>query len=218
MDLVEEGVDRILMGIASRGTILSEGERRVVAYHEAGHALVAMSLPGVAVPHKLTIVPRGGSLGHCAVAEPYDKVIRSQSELVDQMAVLLGGRVAEELVFGDRASGSAADLERVGELARRMVCQMGMSDALGPMAFDGAAGEARWGRSEEEARMIYAESRRLVDQGHERARAVLTGARAALDRAANALLDQETLTAAELERLVTATRSPAAATARSVKR
>ncbi|HVE47439.1 MAG TPA: AAA family ATPase [Acidimicrobiales bacterium] len=201
MALVEDSIDRAVMGVASRGTILTEGERRVVAYHESGHALVALALGGAGVPHKLTILAHGDAVGHCAVIESHDRVLRSQSELIDHIAALLAGRVAEEIVFGDRASGAAADLQRATGLARRMVCELGMSDALGPMAYsDGRGGESS-GRSDEEARIIYAETRRLLGQGHQRAHEVLAASRPALDRVAAALLARESISAPELMEL-----------------
>ncbi len=200
LQLLEEGVDRAVIGVASRGTILSEAERRMVAYHEAGHALVAMALPGAALPHKLTIVPRGGTLGHCAVVDTHDRAVRSQSDFLGTLAMLLGGRAAEELVFADRASSAESDLERVGEIARMMVCELGMSDALGPVGYGSNGANA--GRSEEEARLIYSEVRRLVDEAYEQALSVLVSSRRVLDRVAEALLERESLSAAELEHLV----------------
>ena len=198
MALVEEGIDRVLLGVASRGVLLTDEERRLIAYHEAGHALVARALPGAVLPHKLSISPRGATLGHCQVFETHDRMVRSKSMLLDQMAGLLGGRVAEELVFAELSAGSAGDLRRVGHIARQMVSELGMSDALGPLSYDNADGRVC---SEEEARLIHLETRRLADDAYERARAVLAANRGTLDRLAGALLEHETITAAEIEAL-----------------
>src|SRR5205807_6454531 len=116
-----------------------EDERRVVAYHEAGHALVAHALPTPSVPHKLTIVGKGAVLGHCSVLDTHDRLVHSRSALLDHLAVALGGRVAEVRLLGEPASTSAEDLRRVGALARQMVAELGMSDVLGPVAYRTAA-------------------------------------------------------------------------------
>ena len=193
--LLEEGVDRALLGVSGHATRMSSIERRAVAYHEAGHALVAMALPNTAPPHKLTIVPRGRTLGHCARVAEDDKVLFSRSALLDDLAVALGGRAAEDLVLGDPLSGVADDLRRVGDIARRMVCELGMSDAVGLVP------HADGGLSNDAARVIETEVRRLVDDAYGRARRVLLAWRAALDAVASALLEHETLSAADLERL-----------------
>ena len=195
MAVVDEAIDRAILGITSRATVLSEEERRMVAYHEAGHALVARGVPGSAPSHKLTIVPRGGALGHCTVLDAYDRLVVSRSGMVDHMAVGLGGRVAEQLVFGEPGSGSGSDLERVGEMARHMVRDLGMSDAAGPLGY-GAMPSA------DAARLIDAEARRLASEAEDRARAVLAACRGDLDRVAQALLERETLSAADLDDLV----------------
>ena len=196
---VDEAVDRTLLGVASRGTILSDEERRMVAVHEAGHALVALAVRGPAGMHKLSIVPRGGTLGQCTLLESgnADRHLVSQSRLLDDLAIALGGRAAEEILFGEPASGAGSDLRRVGELARSMVRDLGMSDAVGPLAFPGP-GDAGWPPSEEARRLVDAEARRLAQLAGERARAVITSSRAALERVAEALVTNETLSAAEV--------------------
>ncbi|HSH58199.1 MAG TPA: ATP-dependent zinc metalloprotease FtsH [Acidimicrobiales bacterium] len=203
MSLVEEGIDRAWMGVASRATILSEDERRVVAYHEAGHALVARGLPGASVAHKVTIVARGVALGHCSLSEPHDQLIRPRSMLLNQMAAGLGGRAAEDLVFGEPGSGAANDLRWAGGIARRMVCELGMSTVVGLVPYGDGLDPDTGPRSysEQTTRAIDAEVRSLMDEAYGRARAVLEGARAALDRVAHALLDKESLSLAELEQL-----------------
>jgi cell division protease FtsH len=193
--LIEEGIDRTMMGVASRGTLMSEDERRMVAYHETGHALVALAVEGATPPHKISIIPRGTALGRCTLVDTHDRVVHSQSMMMANMAVLLGGRAAEEIVFGELGAGAGSDLERVSDMAQRMVRELGMSKAVGPLAFgdqerpDGR----RRSYSDDATRIIDAEVRRLVTEAEERARAVLTQWRPALDRVAEELLDNETL-------------------------
>ncbi|MGI8727927.1 MAG: AAA family ATPase [Solirubrobacterales bacterium] len=196
MDLVEEGIDRARLGVASRGVILSEEERRIVAYHEAGHALVSWALPAAEPPHKLSIVARGGALGHCTTVDAHDRVLVPRSLLIDRMAVGLGGLVAEEVVFGEPTTGSASDLDMASSIARRMVCELGMSTTVGRVTYP------RQAATEAAGQAIDAEVRRLVDtEAYGRAHAILTGSRAALDRIALALLERETLTGDQLSAL-----------------
>jgi cell division protease FtsH len=183
---------------------MSDEERRIVAYHESGHALVALALPHATPPHKLTILPRANTLGHVRTLDTHDRVVSTRSMMIDEMAAFLGGKMAEELIFGEAGSGCSADLEHVGRVARRMVRQFGMSEALGSVAYPDR--EQDWRRpppsySEESARTIDAEVRRLVTEASERASLVLTASRPALDAVATALLERETLTAADLEAL-----------------
>jgi cell division protease FtsH len=203
MTMVEEGIDRATLGLGSRATIMSEEERRVVAYHEAGHALVALTVPGASPPHKLTIVPRGGTLGHCSMLDTHDRVMLSKTMLMGRMAMFLGGMIAEELVIGESGTGPSSDLDRVGEIARQMVRNYGMGGALGPLTYPD-----RRGFSEDSARMIDAEVRRLVEDARAMATDVLRTHRPALDRVARALLDHETLTADELEKTAALGKSP----------
>ncbi len=203
MALVEEGIDRATIGLASRGRVMSDQERRATAYHEAGHALVARALPGATPPHKLTIVARGASLGHCRSLDTHDRVSFSRSMLIDLMAVGLAGRAAEQLALGEPQTGAASDLAQVRRLARQMVCDEAMSEGLGLLAYPEETG--RDGRqrsySEEAARVIDAEERKLVEEAGRRAQAALVAARDALDRVAQALVENETLGAQELEAL-----------------
>jgi cell division protease FtsH len=198
MALVDEAVDRTLIGISSRATILGPEERRMVAYHEAGHALVARALPGTAAPHKLTIVSRGPTLGHCSIPEAHDALLHTQSALVDHMAVALGGRVAEMLEFGQPVSGSAADLQRVGSISRRMVRELGMGHGLAPLDYPDGADST----SDETARVIDAEARRLAQEAEQRARTVLMSCRAELNQVASALLERESLSATDLDEIL----------------
>ena len=203
---LEEGVERVLLGVASRRSIMSADERRMVAFHEAGHALVGLTLPGVSVPHKISIVPRGRMLGYVWQANEEERTMHSRSMLLNQMAMGLGGRAAEQLVFGEPGSGASDDLARVSATARRMVCELGMSEALGAMSYVdetydyGRSGPP--GHSEKEMMLIGEEIRRLVDEAMASATRVLIDSRPALERIAAALLEQETVSAAELEALV----------------
>ncbi len=200
MGLVEEGIDRVLGGIGS-GSIMSESERRAVAYHEAGHALVARSLSAETVVHKLSVVPRGRRLGVAWLPESSDRLLYPRSALVKRMATLLAGRVAEEMVLGESSGAAAQDLTRVGDIACRMVCEYGMSARIRalPLGHDGDL--RRQALSEETARVIDSEVSGLIEEAEELARAALTASRAALERVAQSLVEHETLTMADVERL-----------------
>jgi len=190
--LFEEAVERVMLGVASRRTILSAEERRATAYHEAGHAVVGAFLPGLTMAHKVTIVPRGEASGYVWIIDQDEQVVWSRSRLLHQMAGLLGGRAAEQLVLGEPSAGASSDLARVSVLARKMVCEYGMGDNLGQQAFERTAIGAPI-YSEDEARQIGIEVRRITDEAHELARRVLRDERGALDRVAEALLEHETL-------------------------
>src|SRR3712207_3531554 len=129
MELIEEGIDRALAGVGS-GRVVSDEERRVVAYHEAGHGIVARELMQNTVVHKLSVVPRSGRLGVAWMPDATERQLRSRSEMIDRMAALLAGRAAEELVFGESSGGAASDLARVSEMARRMVVELGMGERV----------------------------------------------------------------------------------------
>jgi cell division protease FtsH len=173
-----------------------------VAYHEAGHAVVACSLPDMDMPHKISIIPSGNLLGQSWLAETYERVLLSRSGLIEEMAVLLGGRVAEEMTFGQPSSGPSNDLERVGEIARAMVRELGMSEAVGPLVFESNGRSATPAYSDETAQLIDREARVLVEQAEERARLMLGSAGDALERVAQALLDQEVLSSHEIQEIV----------------
>ena len=194
MVLVEEAVERVGVGVARANRLTGE-DREIVAYHEVGHALVGAAVTGV-LPHKVSIVARGRALGAAWNLDAGQRLVHRRSAMVDAMAVLLGGRAAEELVFAEPASGAADDLQRVAEMARRMVCELGMSEALGPVAFEGVGVDTR--PSEHVARTIDNEIHRFVDEAYERARSVLAARRPALDAAAAALVERESLSAGEL--------------------
>ena len=198
MEEVEEAVERVGVGIA-RAQRLTDEDRTIVAYHEVGHALVTRALMGPGRLHKISLVARGHALGVAWQTGEASRAVHPKSALVDRMATLLGGRAAEELVFGEPASGAADDLRRVSDMARQMVCEFGMSESLGQLTYNGdAAVDSHSGRV---ADSIDAEVRALVDEAYARAKAVLGEARRVLDEAAQALLERETLSAAELEEI-----------------
>ena len=206
---LEEAIDRVVGGPERRSRLLSEGERRVIAYHEGGHALVAHALPGTDPVHRVTIIPRGRSLGSTLTLATEDRFLVRRSELIAQLAMLLGGRAAEELVFVDPTTGAQDDIARATTIARQMVTEFGMSDALGPMRFGQPQGEVFLGRdlgstpdySDEVAARIDVEVRVLIEHAHDIARTLITEHRAALDRLVVVLLYKETVQAQEVEEL-----------------
>jgi cell division protease FtsH len=190
---------------------MSEDEKRRVAYHEGGHTLVALSARHADPVHRVTIIPRSiGALGVTLQLPAEERYLMTKEQLLDRLAVMMGGRAAEELCCGDLSTGAANDLERATETARQMVSRFGMSDRLGPVAFGrasglrflpGAMGEER-GVSEETARAIDAEVRRILEAQYARAKRVLEERRDALEAIAQRLLEVETLDRPQLEALV----------------
>jgi cell division protease FtsH len=212
---LEEAIDRVIAGLERRSLVLSETERDIVAHHEMGHALVAFSLPHADPVHKVTIIPRGvGALGMTYQLPTEDRYLLRRSELDDRIAVLVGGHVAEELVYGELSTGAHNDLERATALARAMVMRYGMSDRLGPLTFGGSGGPGFLRRpgvtwdggereySEETARAIDEEVRRIVEQTYDRVRGLLGAKKATLLHAAQVLKRRETLEGDELRRLL----------------
>ena len=205
MPVLEEAIQRGGMGIGGWRK-MSDDDRRAVAYHEAGHGLVAMALPGGKILHKVSIIPRGGLAGTTWLPESEDRYTRSRSLLVERMATLLGGRTADELVFGEPGDGVGGDLARVGEIAHSMVAELGMSTAVGAINYtDEVDLDGRPNYSEETARLIDSEARLLVEEAGAMAHEVLAGSRDALERVAEALMERETLSLEEIEKIVGAT-------------
>lgn len=204
-------VERIVAGLEKRNRLLNPHERRVVAHHEMGHALVALSLPGVDVVHKVSIIPRGiGALGYTIQRPTEDRFLMTLQELENKMQVLLGGRAAEQIVFGQVSTGAADDLQKVTSIARAIVMRYGMDQQLGHVVYEeerpsflGETGLSLRERnfSEETARQIDAAVRRLVGDAFERTVALLTVRRQVLDAAAAELLEKETLSEPDLQRL-----------------
>lgn len=208
-------IERIVAGLEKRNRILNPAERRVVAHHEMGHAIVAMSLPGCDPVHKVSIIPRGvAALGYTIQRPTEDRFLMSRPELEAKMAMLLGGRAAEALVLGEPSTGAADDLARATDIARAMVARYGMEPALGHVRYEDEGPRllppvpglsmARRDYSEATAREIDEAVRRLLDAAFARATAVLVARRDALDRGAALLLERETLAGAELAALAAA--------------
>jgi cell division protease FtsH len=203
----QEAVERVIAGPERRSRLISDEEKQIVAYHEAGHALVMKMVPNSDTVHKISIVSRGMALGYTMPLPDEDHLLYSRDRFRDELAGLLGGRVAEEEVFGDITTGASNDLERVASLARRMVTQYGMSDVLGPQTFGEKEELIFLGReigeqrnySEEIAEKIDKEVRKLVGEAHERARGIIRQYRAKLDEIARRLIENETLDAADFQ-------------------
>jgi cell division protease FtsH len=203
MPQLEEAIDRVMAGPERRSRLISEREQRIIAYHEGGHALVSHALPSTDPVHKVSIIPRGRALGYTLTLPTEDKFLVSRNELTDELAMLLGGRTAEELIFADPTTGAQNDIERATTIARQMVMEFGMSDTLGPMRFGKAQGEVFLGRdlgttpdySDDVAASIDGEVRRLVESAHAVARSILEANRTVLDRLADELVEHETLEA-----------------------
>jgi cell division protease FtsH len=186
----------------------------VIAFHEAGHALVSHALPNTDPVHKVSIIPRGRALGYTLTLPVEDKFLVTRAELLDELAMLLGGRTAEELVFADPTTGAQNDIERATTVARQMVTEFGMSEVLGPMRFGHPHGEVFLGRdfqstpdySDEVAANIDDEVRKLIDGAHVVAREILENNRDVLDSLATALVQHETLEANRVQEVLAATR------------
>ncbi len=208
----EDAKDKVMLGVERRSLVLTEDERKLTAYHEAGHAIVALKIPGSDPVHKVTIVPRGRALGLTASLPEVDRHNYSKDWLIGSLAMFFGGRVAEEIVFGaDKVTtGAGNDIERATGLARRMVTQFGMSEVIGPLAVGDKEQEIFLGRefaqrrevSERTAQMVDAEVKRLIDEAYARAMQIISEHRELLDRIAGALLDRETIDREDLDRLV----------------
>ncbi len=203
---LEEAIERVIAGPERKSKVMSEEERRITAYHEGGHALVGYALPHADPIHKVTIIPRGRAGGYTLALPLEDKTYLRRSELVDQLAMMLGGRTAEEIIFADPTTGASNDIDKATNLARRMVMEYGMSDRLGPLRYGKPEGEVFLGRdytrgqdfSDEVASAIDEEVRKLITQAHEEARQILTAHADALDAIAEALIERETLDAGEV--------------------
>ena len=209
MAALEESIDRVMAGPERKSVLLSEKERKIIAYHEGGHALVGHALPNADPVHKITIIPRGRALGYTASAPQEDKFLVTRSEMMDQLAMLLGGRTAEELVFHEPTTGAANDIEKASSVARGMVTEYGMSERLGARKFGTGDGEPFLGRemshtrdySEEIASTIDEEVRRLIESAHDEAWEILVTYREVLDDLVLNLMDKETLSRNEVLRI-----------------
>ena len=208
---IDEAIDRVMAGPQRKSRIMSDDERRVTAYHEAGHALVAHALPHTDPVHKITIMPRGRALGYTMVLPDEDKYSTTRNQLLDQLAYSLGGRAAEELIFHDPSTGASNDIEKATALARSMVTQYGMTEAIGAIKLGTDASEPFMGRdyghqrdySENVAAKVDAEIRKLIENAHQEAFDILVDNRATLDAMVLKLLDKETLNKEEIAAIFT---------------
>lgn len=207
---LDESLERVVAGPERKSRIIQQREKAILAYHEAGHALLGKLLPNVDPTYKVTILPRGMALGYSLHLPTEDRFLTSKSQMLEEMTSMLGGRVSEQIVFNEITTGAQNDLERCTEMARRMVCEFGMSENLGPLTLGRRNGPVFLGRdfheernySEEIAAKIDAEVRAIVDSCYARATRLLEEYRDALDRIVNALLEKETITGDELDRLI----------------
>jgi len=202
--------DKVMMGAERRSLLLTDSEKKITAYHESGHALVAKLVANADPVHKLTIVPRGMALGLMQQLPENDKHTYSKSYWLDQLAVYFGGRVAEELVFNDVNTGASSDIERATQVARRMVCEWGMSDKIGPLHYSSKEEHVFLGReigkprehSEQTQVEIDAEVKAIVEAQRQRAKSLLQENLETLHRLARALLDKETLNAEQIDAII----------------
>jgi cell division protease FtsH len=207
---LEQAKDKVLMGVERKSMIIPLEERRITAFHEAGHTLVAKMIPGTDPIHKVTIIPRGRALGITQQLPIDEKHTYPKDYLLNNIAVMMGGRVAEELVLDSQTTGAGNDIERCTEIARKMVCEWGMSDKLGPLAFGQKEEQIFLGRefaqhrdySEETARLIDNEIREIVTQGYEKAKAIIQTNMAILHKLANNLLEKEVLDGNQIEAII----------------
>ena len=210
MEDFESAKDKVLMGVERRSLVISEKEKRTTAYHEAGHALVASKIPGTDPIHKVTIIPRGRALGVTQQLPKDEQHTYPKNFLYNNLAIFMGGRLAEEICLGEMTTGAGNDIERATELARKMVCEWGMSEKMGPLTYGTKEEQIFLGRdfsqqknfSDQTAKLIDQEVKALVMGGYNKAKEILVESRDALERLAQALLDRETLNADEIGALI----------------
>jgi cell division protease FtsH len=212
MEDFEEAIDRVVAGLEKKSRLMNKKEKEIVAYHETGHALVAESLPSTDPVHKISIIPRGiSALGYTLQLPTEDRYLMTKSELLDRMAVLLGGRVAEEIRFGEVSTGAHNDLFRATDIARNMVKEYGMSQKLGPLTFEKerrplfletfASSTKEY--SENTAMEIDEEIKRIVNESYEKVRRILEEKKEKLEKIASILLEKEVIEGEELRELIT---------------
>jgi len=206
----DDAKDKVLMGVERRSMVISDEEKKNTAYHEAGHTLVAKLLPGTDPVHKVSIIPRGRALGVTMQLPIEDKHSYTKESLLDRIAVLMGGRAAEEIIFSTMTTGAGNDIERATEIARKMVCEWGMSDKLGPVSFGKKDEQIFLGRemamhknfSEATAVEIDTEIRRIVDDNYARVKNLLTNNIDVLHRISQALIVKENLSGNEVDEIM----------------
>ena len=210
MNDFEEAKDKVLMGVERRSMVISEKEKKTTAYHEAGHALVAVLLPGTDPLHKVTIIPRGSALGVTMQLPMDEQHTYQRNYLINSLAILMGGRCAEEICLGEMTTGAGNDIERATEMARKMVCEWGMSEKMGPLTYGAKEEQVFLGKdfssqknfSDQTAKLIDQEVKTLVMGGYTRARELLTQNRDKLEEMAQALLEHETLNAKDIQNIL----------------
>ncbi len=205
MEILEAAKDKVLMGAERRSLIITERDKRITACHEAGHALVAWMLPGADPVHKVTIIPRGRALGLTMQLPEEERNSHDRTYLTNTLCTLLGGRIAEEIVFNQMTTGAGNDIERVSDIARRMVCEWGMSEAVGPLTFrasnplNGQPGQII---SEQTAILIDTETKKLVQAAYDTAKTILVEQRTILDAITTALLERETISHNDIQEII----------------
>jgi cell division protease FtsH len=216
----DEAIDRVVAGLQKKNRVMNPKEKEIVAFHESGHAIVAESVEHADPVHKISIIPRGiAALGYTQQQPTEDRYLLTRSELLDRLAVLLGGRVAEELVFNEISTGAQNDLQRASDIARAMVTEYGMSDAMGLVSYERSrqpmflpesfsTGKVY---SEAKAAQIDDEVARFVDEAHQRVRKILSERRTVLDALAHLLSQQESVQGDELREMLSSATSPLAA-------
>ena len=210
MKELEEAIDRVIAGPQRKSRMISEREKKIIAYHEAGHTLVAKLIPGTDPIHKVSIIPRGPALGYTLQLPLEDKYLATKTEIIDKLTVFLGGRAAEELSFNELTTGAENDLHQATEVAHKMVCEYGMSDKVGPLTLRQKETEIFLGRdftkekaySEKTAEIIDEEVKRIVEECKERAKNLLTKSKTKLDRLAKALMEKEILVGEEVDEIL----------------
>ncbi|MFA6091342.1 MAG: ATP-dependent zinc metalloprotease FtsH [Elusimicrobiota bacterium] len=216
MDELKEAADRVVAGPQRKSRVISEKERRIVAYHESGHTLIAKSLPGTDPVHKVSIIPRGPALGYTLQLPEDDRYLTSRTDILNRLCILLGGRCAEELIFNEMTTGASDDLSKATVFAHRMVMEFGMSERIGPVAYhkdeevflgrDIARGP---GYSESTAEIIDQEVKRILQDCQKRVQGILLIHRASLDRLAERLMEKEVLESVEVNALLEGVQAPA---------
>jgi len=205
MDILEKAKDKVMMGAERRSLIITEKEKKITAYHESGHALAAWMLPGADPVHKVSIIPRGKALGLTMQLPEEDKLSHSKSYLFNNLCILLGGRIAEEIAFGDITTGAGNDIDRVSDLARKMVCEWGMSEEIGTITFKTASPAPGYPGpiiSEATALKIDGAVKALINSAYDTTKKILINNRKILDAMTQALLDHETISNKDIKKIV----------------
>jgi len=205
MDVIEKAKDKVMMGAERRSLIITAKEKKITAFHEAGHALTAWMLPGADPVHKVTIIPRGKALGLTMQLPEEDKLSHSKSYLFNNLCILLGGRIAEEIALGDITTGAGNDIDRVSDLARKMVCEWGMSEEIGTITFKAANPAPGYPGpiiSEATALKIDGAVKSLVNSAYDTSKKILNDNRKILEAMTQALLDHETITTEDIKKIV----------------